>query len=281
MDRVYRDETVDRAIAKGLEELNVSEADVKIDVEEEGRKGLLGFGKKDAAVRLTIINPELKLYDSIEALAARNMEKTEIDVSGISPENEVQEQASAHHNTMEETEPVPPDTEVQEDALVQEEMPDETGRNEMSIEEAAEETRRYIDRVIRDMNIERSSEVSIRQNEVQIELSSPMAAKLIGKRGATLNALQEVAQQYFNSIYRSYGSILLDVENYREKRRETLESLAVNMAKKAQRTNRPVRLEAMPSSERKIMHHVLSRIEGIETHSEGSEPNRYIVIEKK
>ncbi|MCG1010596.1 Jag N-terminal domain-containing protein [Salinicoccus sp. ID82-1] len=281
MDRVYRDETVDRAIAKGLEELNVSEADVKIDVEEEGRKGLLGFGKKDAAVRLTIINPELKLYDSIESLAARNMGKTETDVSGTSSENEVQEQASAHHNTMEETEPVPPDTEVQEDALVQEEMPDETRRNEMSIEEAAEETRRYIDRVIRDMNIERSSEVSIRQNEVQIELSSPMAAKLIGKRGATLNALQEVAQQYFNSIYRSYGSILLDVENYREKRRETLESLAVNMAKKAQRTNRPVRLEAMPSSERKIMHHVLSRIEGIETHSEGSEPNRYIVIEKK
>ncbi|MFC3419307.1 RNA-binding cell elongation regulator Jag/EloR [Salinicoccus hispanicus] len=281
MDRVYRDETVDRAIAKGLEELKVSEADVKIDVEEEGRKGLLGFGKKDAAVRLTVINPELKLYDSIDALAARDAQKTKIVRSEKPLENEVQERTPAQHSTMEETEPAPSDIKEQEDTVVQEEEPVETAGTEMSIEDAAEETRRYIDRIIRDMNIQRSSEVKIRQNEVHIELSSPLAAKLIGKRGATLNALQEVGQQFFNSIYKSYGSILLDVENYREKRRETLEHLAVNMARKAQRTNGAVRLDPMPSAERKIMHHALSRIEGIQTHSEGSEPNRYIVIEKK
>lgn len=131
------------------------------------------------------------------------------------------------------------------------------------------------------MNIERTSEVEVLENEVHIELFSPMAAKLIGKRGITLNALQEVAQQFFNSIYRSYGVVTLDVENYREKRRETLENLAVNMSKKAKRIEGPVKLEPMPSFERKIMHHVLSGIEGIETYSEGAEPNRYIVIEKK
>lgn len=281
MDKVYRDETVDHAIAKGLEELKLSEADVKIDVEEEGRKGLFGLGKKEAVVRLTVINPELKSYDSIDALAARDIEKMDIAEPKRPFEDEVQEQTPEPYKTIEGTEPAYPETKEHEDVLSQRAESVEPVEDVMSFEEAAEETRRYIDRVIRDMNIERSSTVSLRQNEIFIELSSPMAAKLIGKRGATLNALQEVAQQFFNSIYKSYGSILLDVENYREKRRETLEDLAVNMARKAQRTNGVVRLDPMPSAERKIMHHALSRIKGIETHSEGSEPNRYIVIEKK
>ena len=131
------------------------------------------------------------------------------------------------------------------------------------------------------MNIENAATYKIDNNRAYIELESDLAAKLIGKRGQTLNALQEIAQNYLNTIYRSYGMIILDVENYREKRRETLENLAVNMAKKAVRTNQPVKLEPMPSFERKIMHNVLSGRDDINTYSEGSEPNRYLVIEKK
>ena len=90
-----------------------------------------------------------------------------------------------------------------------------------------------------------------------------------------------LAQNYFNSIYRSYGQVIIDVGDYRAKRKETLEILALNMADKVRRTEERVKLEPMPNFERKIMHNALSREPGIETYSEGKEPNRYLVITKK
>ncbi len=281
MYRIYKEETVDRAIAKGLEELKVSESDIRIDVEDEGKRGFLGFGRKEAEVRLTIINPELKMYASIEDLISRNVEKED---SIVAREETVQEQKEKTASSMEENRTETDPKEAAEDQQTAEAEPVENKPAQSSktlMKNAAEETQGYIDRVIRDMNIESTSEKTIKSNEIRIDISSPAAAKLIGKRGATLNALQEVAQNYFNSIYRGYGIIILDVEDYREKRKETLENLAVNMSKKALRTNEPVKLEPMPSFERKIMHHVLSDIDDIETYSEGSEPNRYLVIEKK
>ncbi|GAA3721689.1 protein jag [Salinicoccus jeotgali] len=264
MFKIYEGETVARAIVEGLEELKVSEDDVRIDVEDEGRKGFFGLGKRDAVIKLTVINPELKMYGSIDSLIAREQSPKTNEASSA------YEKSSA-------------------DAIVYaEEVGDErdnddsrAGKEEHTAEEAASLTQGYIMQVIKDMNIDAESSMSVLQNEVTIELTSPMAAKLIGKRGNTLNALQEIAQQFFNTIYKSYGTIVVDVEGYRKKRRETLENLAVNMSKKALRSGQPIRLEPMPSSERKIMHNVLSREKEINTYSEGTEPRRYIVIEKK
>ncbi|WP_411843074.1 RNA-binding cell elongation regulator Jag/EloR [Salinicoccus sp. HZC-1] len=276
MYKVYKEKTVDTAIAKGLEELKVSESDIKIDVEDEGKRGIFGFGQRDAEVKLTVINPELKMYESVEALIARDVEKEDSIVAQEEPEEEV----SGFVSTMEETGEETSEDEVAEPAEKAQEKKRQHD-NQEAVKKAADETKHYLNRVITDMNIENSSEIVIDHNEIRINIESPTAAKLIGKRGATLNALQEVAQNYFNSIYRSYGIIILDVEDYREKRKETLENLAVNMSKKVLRTNEPVKLEPMPSFERKIMHHVLSDMDDVETYSEGSEPNRYLVIEKK
>ncbi|WP_017547444.1 RNA-binding cell elongation regulator Jag/EloR [Salinicoccus carnicancri] len=279
MYRIYREETVDRAIARGLEELKVTESDIRIDVEDEGKRGIFGFGKKEAAVRLTVINPELKAHGTIEALISRDVDK----VDSVTAEAPAEKGAAPEDTTgppMEKngTTTVEPSGEGTVDDS-------DTGApardNKVLMREAAERTKCYIDDIIRDMNIEGTSRTDINGNEIRIDIESPAAAKLIGKRGATLNALQEIAQNYFNSIHRSYGIIILDVGDYREKRRETLENLAMNMSKKALRSNGPLRMEPMPSFERKIMHHVLSDIENIETYSEGSEPNRYLVIEKK
>ena len=82
-------------------------------------------------------------------------------------------------------------------------------------------------------------------------------------------------------MLKGYYTLILDIESYREKRKETLEKLAVNMAKKATQTKRPVKLEPMPNFERKIMHQAVSKIENIETYSEGREPHRYLVIKNK
>lgn len=274
MYRIYTEKTVDDAVAKGLAEFRLTEDDIKIEVIDAGSGGFLGFGKRDAEVKLTVINPELKTYGSIEALIARNNDEAE-----VSEAEAPAEKPAAVKAPVEAAEPEAPAE--PEDELEAEDVKDEETVYESSINTAAEKTEAYISNIVSDMNIPNETELHIKDNDLTIEFHSELAAKIIGKRGQTLNALQELAQNYFNTIYKSYGTVFLDVEDYRAKRRETLESLAINMSKKAMRVDEPVKLEPMPSFERKIMHRVLSRIKNIETYSEGREPNRYIVIIKK
>lgn len=292
MYKNYKAETVDQAIALGLEELKVAEEDIKIDVLEGGSKGFLGLGKKDAEVKLTVINPELKTYETIDALINRDQPDEEKSMVDEVLEERDAEEETAQPEAAKSTGPIDENktpAEAEEEgpaeepgAAVQHEE-DESGKTEdgLTFEEAISETSDYLHNVITDMNIDNTATYEVENNTGHIELESDLAAKLIGKRGQTLNALQEIGQNYLNTIYRSYGVIVLDIENYRDKRRQTLENLAVNMSKKAIRTEQPVKLEPMPSFERKIMHNVLSDLENISTHSEGSEPNRYLVIEKK
>lgn len=308
MYKNYKAETVDEAIALGLEELKVAEEDIKIDVLEGGSKGFLGLGKKNAEVKLTVINPELKSYDTIDALINRDQpgeEKSMVDevLEERSTEEETaeteapKEEPETHENneTVDETDenktpagaakeaPAEEAAATEETVATAEPAEDETEKTEddLTFDEAISETSDYLHSVITEMNIENTVTYEVNNNTGHIELESALAAKLIGKRGQTLNALQEIGQNYLNTIYRSYGVIVLDIENYRDKRRQTLENLAINMSKKALRTQQPVKLEPMPSFERKIMHNVLSDLENISTHSEGNEPNRYLVIEKK
>ena len=287
MYRVYTEKTVDEAVARGLHELGVTEDDIKIEVIDGGSGGFLGFGKRNAEVKLTVINPELKTYGSLEAMIEETTEQVQKETETASAEEiqtkEVQESKEAEPAEVNIPEEVPETNVTSEPAEVEfsDEAEDEHTVYESPINNAADDTAAYISRVVHEMNIENDTEISIKDTTVTIEFHAELAAKIIGKRGQTLNALQELAQNYFNTIYKSYGTVFLDVEDYRAKRRETLESLAVNMAKKAMRTDGPVKMEPMPSFERKTMHHVLSRMKNIETSSEGREPNRYVVITKK
>lgn len=287
MYRVYTEKTVDEAVARGLHELGVTEDDIKIEVIDGGSGGFLGFGKRNAEVKLTVINPELKTYGSLEAMIEETTEQVQKETETASAEEiqtkEVQESKEAESAEVNIPEEVPETNVTSEPAEVEfsDEAEDEHTVYESPINNAADDTAAYISRVVHEMNIENDTEISIKDTTVTIEFHAELAAKIIGKRGQTLNALQELAQNYFNTIYKSYGTVFLDVEDYRAKRRETLESLAVNMAQKALRTDSPIKMEPMPSFERKTMHHVLSRMKNIETSSEGREPNRYVVITKK
>lgn len=287
MYRVYTEKTVDEAVARGLHELGVTEDDIKIEVIDGGSGGFLGFGKRNAEVKLTVINPELKTYGSLEAMIEETTEQVQKETETASAEEiqtkEVQESKEAEPAEVNIPEEVPETNVTSEPAAAEVEFSDEAEHTvyESPINNAADDTAAYISRVVHEMNIENDTEISIKDTTVTIEFHAELAAKIIGKRGQTLNALQELAQNYFNTIYKSYGTVFLDVEDYRAKRRETLESLAVNMAQKALRTDSPIKMEPMPSFERKTMHHVLSRMKNIETSSEGREPNRYVVITKK
>ena len=276
MYKTYTEKTVNDAVAKGLAELKVTEDDIKIEVLDSGSSGFLGFGKRPAEVKLTVINPELKTYETIEALINRVEKDVKTKVPSQSTEEAIEETESRERVSQKAED-------LEENSHEEVEEKDDLSHNEKNhpIEQAAKDTEAYISSIVLDMGIEHTTKMTVKKNNIDINFDAKLAAKIIGKRGQTLNALQVLAQNYFNSIYRSYGQVIIDVGDYRAKRKETLEILALNMADKVRRTEERVKLEPMPNFERKIMHNALSREPGIETYSEGKEPNRYLVITKK
>ncbi len=143
------------------------------------------------------------------------------------------------------------------------------------------EAKDFLLSVAREMGVEATIDVKRDGRDVEFNISGEKMALLIGKRGQTLNALQHLAQLIANRVSGQFITILLDAENYRERRKQTLSTLAERLAEKASRTNRPVSLEPMPSNERKVIHSALVHSKNVDTHSEGREPNRYIVIAPK
>lgn len=119
---------------------------------------------------------------------------------------------------------------------------------------------------------EKALDVDMRGEEIGI---------LIGKRGQTLDSLQYLVSLVVNRGQADYIRVKLDTENYRQRRKETLENLAKNIAYKVKRTKRPVSLEPMNPYERRIIHSALQNDRYVTTHSEGEEPFRRVVVSLK
>lgn len=141
-----------------------------------------------------------------------------------------------------------------------------------------EQTERFIIEVLRNMNIDATLTTTLDDNHVTFEVNGDKIAILIGKRGQTLNALQYLVQLALNKDGEQYYRVTLDAEGYRNRRKQTLEALAVKMADKAKRINKKVALEPMPAYERKIIHTMLQDRTDVKTYSNGVEPHRNIVI---
>lgn len=138
----------------------------------------------------------------------------------------------------------------------------------------------YVNSIAKEMGIEDLKIHSKTEGKnLFLKLESEKAALLIGKRGSTLNAIQQLTQLVVNKSAKSFLLVKLDVEDYRERRQASLEQLAERMADRAVRTGKKVSLEPMPSYERKVIHNALANRIDIETYSEGVEPNRHLVIE--
>ncbi len=141
-----------------------------------------------------------------------------------------------------------------------------------------EKAEQFIKDMTKNMNIETEVETIVSDNHVTFNLSGEKIAILIGKRGQTLNAIQYLVQLVINKDSKQYYSVTVDAEGYRNRRKETLESLALKMADKSKRMNRKVALEPMPAFERKIIHNVLQNESDVQTYSDGNDPHRHIVI---
>lgn len=236
--------SVEEAIQLALQKLGTTRDQVDVEVLQEGKKGFLGFGARPFEVRVTekeqVIIPE----PAAPVVVEEPVEEPTVENGDITGQVTRQEPAQEQ-----EVDPI-------------------------------EEAKAYLTDIAQGMGIEDLSiSHTVEGKYVLFTLESEKAAYLIGKRGQTLNALQQLTQLVLNKSSKSFLLARLDVENYRERREQALEVLAERMADKAVRTGKMVQLEPMLSSERKIIHNQLANRIDIETYSEGVEPNRYLVIE--
>ncbi len=138
----------------------------------------------------------------------------------------------------------------------------------------------YLDNLFKAMDIETKVNIEYDQenSNMDIDIEGPDMGILIGKRGQTLDALQYLISLFVNKKSESYIRVKLDTENYRARRKDTLENLAKNIAFKVKRTRRPFTLEPMNPYERRIIHSALQNDRYVATRSEGEEPYRKVVV---
>nr|WP_291235223.1 RNA-binding cell elongation regulator Jag/EloR [Frisingicoccus sp.] len=146
-----------------------------------------------------------------------------------------------------------------------------------------DDTYEFLDKMFSAMNMEVTSKIDYNEENrtMNIDFSGDEMGILIGKRGQTLDSLQYLISLVVNKESDSYIKVKVDTEDYRERRKQTLENLAKNLSYKVKRTRRPVTLEPMNPYERRIIHSALQNDRYVETHSEGDEPYRKVVITLK
>lgn len=244
---IYENLTVAEAIQEGLQVLGITKDQAVIEVLDEGKKGFLGLGKKQA--RVSIEKRIVEEPAPVEEVPAKPL--VELDPVTTEDASSVMEAAAS--------EPV----------LL----------TDLSDEEALAQLGLYLTNISKALNAPALVKTARQDGVIVFHLETQKQGILIGKHGKTLNALQYLAQVYIHRIAKNKLSIVVNVGDYREKRQAILERLASRTAEKVKRTGRPVFLEPMPAFERKQIHSVLSKDAYVQTHSEGDEPYRYLVVE--
>ena len=148
----------------------------------------------------------------------------------------------------------------------------------ISYQEVLKELKDYLKKMINGLGIEVNFETNITEDTFNIIMYSDNNNILIGKNGNTLKALETLCRAKIKKEWKIVPKIILDVENYRDKKRENLERLAIKLAKEVKETKVDAILDNMNSYERRIIHNKLKNYKGISTTSEGEEPNRHIII---
>jgi len=252
--------TTQEAISLALQKLGKTREQVDVEVLQEGKKGFLGFGARSAQVRVTVKEAQIPI---VETEKAEQQNLTQLNEQVIDDVETISSQVSEQPSEIEAVQQVKEDSEEEEASA-----------------NPIDEAKAYLVNIAKQLDIHDLDIETTREGKyVLFQLKCEKAALLIGKRGQTLNSLQQLTQLVLNKSAKQFLMVKLDVENYRERRQEALELLADRMADKALRLNQRVAFEPMQSYERKIIHNQLANRLDIETYSEGTEPNRYLVIE--
>ena len=213
--------TIEEAIESGLKELGKDISEVETEVLVQPSSGILGFGKKEAKVRLTVIEKQVEEVP-VEAI---QVEEVSVEVKPVESDGE-----------------------------------------------------EFLNTILEKMGISAVIEKMIKADRITLHIHGEDLGVLIGKHGQTLDALQYIINLKANKGKENRFFIMLDVENYRARREETLKNLAHRLASRVKRNRNKVVLEPMNGFERKIIHVALQDTEHVRTESEGQDPYRHVVI---
>ena len=253
--------TIEAAVAEGLEKLGISREEAVVHVVEQPSSGLFGLiHKKMAVVDISAPDEEIPEETPVDApKEAKAEEPAEEPTEEVKEETPAEEKAEAPAEEKK--------AEREEPAFDPEEQ-----------KKVAEEAKTFLTGVFAGMHLAVTMECRMTEERIMINLVGDGLGILIGKHGQTLDALQYLTNLAAGKSFRHHYFILLDVENYRERRQDTLEALARRLAGKVKRTGEEVRLEPMAAGERRIIHLALQDDHAVSTDSEGEAPYRYVVI---
>jgi spoIIIJ-associated protein len=257
--------TVDEAIAAAERELGVPRDRLDITVITEGSRGFLGMRAENARILAMVVGAPT---GPPPAAPAQRPVHEEADVPGgpvgIATEEEGEFVAGEEYAEEEgEEEPVEPS--------VRAEQRQETARIAQEI----------LETLLRQMDIRARVAIRTIGNPIVLDVETSNGGLLIGRRGDTLSALQYIVNVLVGKRTRRWTKVVVDVERWRERREETLRALALRQAERVRQQRRPIALDPMPANERRIIHLALQGHRDVDTHSEGEEPNRRLIITPK
>ena len=292
--------SVDEAVAAALAELNVTADQAVVEVLEEAKKGFLGFGRKDARVRVSVKPAEAEAEKpadektvseaAADAVAAVKVAATVAAGALAKKADAVKADAAVAAEDFKKKAADAKDDAVDDaiaalNALKSErrERQNREPRKYNVSDEAVAAAKEFLQKIFNAMHIEVAMEKFINKNDgsVTLRLHGDDMGILIGKHGQTLDSLQYLTNLVANKNSNERVRVIIDVEDYRDRRIETLNRLAARLADKVKRTGERVALEPMNPHERKIIHMALQGDRRVTTLSEGDEPYRHVVIELK
>lgn len=258
--REFSAKTVDEAITKASLEFEVSSENLEIQIVSEGKTGFLGFGAKPAIIKAAKKEVEKSLPKEQKKKTVEKVKEGVKPVKEAAPESvkEIEKEAPREEKKV----------------IV---------RSEEEIANMKAEAEKFLSGVFKAMNmeVEIKMEYKVAEGNLDIEFIGHDMGILIGKRGQTLDSLQYLTSLVVNKGTQGYVRVKLDTEDYRNRRKETLENLARSIAYKVRKTRKTVSLEPMNPYERRIIHSALQGNRYVETYSEGNEPYRHVVVKLK
>ncbi len=279
--------TVDEAVQKALLELGISKEEAEIRVIEEAKTGIFGFGKKDAVVEVsakaeTEETAEAEAPEAAEvaavAAAAEIIEEAKEAAEEVSEVSEVSEKEETEETAEAEVSEEAEEEELSDDGAKPAGRREEREFSQEEQNETAEEAKKFLEGIFRSIGLSVTMEKMMSRERILLNLHGEGLGILIGKHGRTLNSLQYLTNLAAGKLYHHRYFVLLDVENYRIRREQTLTTLALRLAEKAKRTGAPVELEPMDPGERRMIHLALQEDDAVTTESEGEGSYRHVVI---
>ena len=314
---LFTGSTVEEAIQNGLNELNIPRMKAHIKVVSKEKKGFFGlFGKKPAQVDIEAISETTVVKANQQAIKGvpkeindqndpvKTVSEATVDLGHVvaaikkieEEGQEISEEVKAEilkndkeaSTILEETGHIAVLKELQPEEI-QENADEEQGSDLENLglkveptydtEKVVEEVTDYVQAIIDDMDVEGTISSTSNRRSINMQIDTNEPGRIIGYHGKVLKSLQLLAQNYLYNRYSKTFYITINVNDYVEHRAEVLQSYAQKLATRVLEEGRSQMTDPMSSSERKIIHRIISRMEGVTSYSEGDEPNRYVVVD--